>query len=321
MSYSDKKWKEHLIWKHGVKTLIPKQFTETRYNRYYHRGSSPYNINTPNCCDTYLEHNRNYGNNVVSNNNPYYNDNPSFSNYFIYSIFENKLLTKKEIDTIVEYYNNNFIIDNPEKLYGPFSQKNINIISETAYNEKNWNEAWKKYGTIYKLNLYNFPDLYKIVHSIENNFVTHINKILYLFQIKNPIFHAAKNKIISINRSDQTQYIKYTINIVLVRNIKSKTYVFEVIAYYNPDKNIIVLGKITFIGSGTTDTILLPKGQDIHTFEDTGRPLHPLEAKNSEIISEEEANTMYWKELYEKNNFTKNITYNNNLPYWFSLRQ
>ena len=40
---SDEKWKNHLIWKHGMKTLFPKQFTKQHsqtypriLNRYYH---------------------------------------------------------------------------------------------------------------------------------------------------------------------------------------------------------------------------------------------------------------------------------------------
>lgn len=92
MSYSDKKWKEYLSWKHDTKTIIPKQFTKTHYNRYYNRGFSPYKINTPNCCNSYLEHNRKYGNIVVSRNNPYSDDKPGFSDYFVYSFFPNKVL-------------------------------------------------------------------------------------------------------------------------------------------------------------------------------------------------------------------------------------
>ena len=323
MSYSDKKWRDHLVWKHGMKTLIPKQFTQTRHNRYYHRGSSPYKIDTPNCCDTYLEHNKKYGNMVVSKNNPYADDNPGFSDYVVYSIFGDRVLTRHDIAAIIQYYNNN--INNSERLYGPFPQRNLNIISETAYNEENWNQSWRGYHHLNNLNIpihpntHKLPVLYQVAYQVALEYMKAMNRALISLRIETFTFHLAKNKIISLTRSIQTHFIKYVMNVALVRNTESKMYVFEVIAYYNPNENKLYLGKTTFLGSGTTDSILLPKGKDPSIFENTGRPVHPFEARKSEMMSEEEANDLYWKYLYSTH-FTQNMQYKDDLPYWFKTR-
>lgn len=307
MSYSDKKWKEYLIWKHDTKTIIPKQFTKTHYNRYYNRGFSPYKIDTPKCCNSYLEHNRKYGNTVVSKNNPYSDDNPGFSDYFVYSFFPNKVLSNNDIYFITKHYNNNIIVDNPERLYGPFTQRNLNIISETAYNEENWNQNWKKYNNFNNLNEFVFLNIYKshklyhVAYNIALEYTKAMNVSLNDIHKGKYMFNLARNKIISLSKSIQTEFIKYIMNVSLFRNIESKMYDFEVLAYYNTNNNKLYLGKTTFIGSGTTDSILLPNGKDSNIFENTGRPVHPLEAKKSEMINEEEANNLYIKYLYFNN--------------------
>lgn len=326
--FSDEKWKNHLIWKHGMKTLFPKQYSasQTRYNRYYHRGSSPFGINTPSCCDNYLKHDRKYGNTVVSVNNPYADDNPGFSRYLTFSIFGDRVLTTQDMAAIIQYYNSHHSHINGEKLYGPFNQKNLNIISETAYNEENWNQGWKGYHHWNNLdipihpNTNKLPVLYQVAHHVAIEFLKAMNRAMNSLRIKTYTFHLAKNKIVEILRSTQTHYIKYIMNVALVRNTEAKMYVFEVIAYYDPNENKIKLGKTIEIGSGTTDSILLPKGKDPNIYENTGRPLHPLKAKDSEMIPENVANDMYWQYLYGTNYYTQDLQYKNELPYWFRTR-
>jgi len=326
---SDEKWKNHLIWKHGMKTLFPKQYTgshETQYNRYYHRGSSPFGINTPNCCDNYLEHDRKYGNTVVSHNNPFADDNPGFSRYLTFSIFGDRVLTSQDIAAIKQYYNKHQAILDGERLYGPFNQKNLNIISETAYNEENWNQGWRGYHHWNNLdipvhpNLKKLPVLYQVAHHVAIEYLKAMNRAMISLRIKTFTFHLAKNKIVEILRSTQTHYIKYIMNVALIRNTEAKVYVFEAIAYYDPNENKLKLGKTIFIGSGTTDSMLLPKGKDPNIYKDTGRPLHPLKAKDSEMMPFDEANDLYWQHLYATNHYTQNLQYKNELPYWFKSR-
>jgi hypothetical protein len=107
-------------------------------------------------------------------------------------------------------------------------------------------------------------------------------------------------------RSTQTQYIKYIFNVALTGDSRGKMFVFEVIIYYTPNDNKIILGKTIFLGSGTTDTILLPNGKDPNLFDSgignsSGRPLHPLESKYSELIPENIANNMYLEYIYNTN--------------------
>jgi len=331
--YSDEKWKNHLIWKHGIKTLFPKQFTDKRaqnypriLNRYYHRGSSPHRVNTPKCCDTYLEHDRRYGNTVVSKNNPYSDDNPGFADYTVFSIFGDRVLTRHDIATILQYYNTHHVIQNPERLYGPFEQRNLNIASETAYNKGSWDYGWKGYHHWNNLdipvhpNTTYLPVLYQIAHQVALEYMKTMNRALISMRVKTFTFHLAKNKIMSLTRSKQTHYVKYVMNVALVRNTEAKMYVFEVVAYYNPNGNKLMLGKSTFIGSGTTDSILLPKGESSNIFKNDWRPLHPLHAKDVEMMSENEANDLYWQYLYGTSHYTQNMQYENDLPYWHKTR-
>lgn len=312
--YSDEKWKNHLIWKHGTKTLFPKQFTHQKsqsypriLNRYYHRGSSPVGVNTPHCCDTYLEYNKRYGNTVVSKNNPYSDNNPSFADYTVFSIFRDRVLTSYDISDILKYYNTHHIIHNPERLYGPFEQRNLNIVSETVYNQGSWEYGWKKYHYQNNLdipvhpNITNLPVLYQIAYQVAIEYTKAMNRSLIIMKVQNFTFHLAKNKIISLLRSKQTQYIKYVMNVILVRNTEEKMYSFEVVAYYNPNGNKLFLGKSTFIGSGTTDSILLPNGDTSNIFQNDWRPLHPFHVKEVEMMSEEEANNLYLQYLYSTN--------------------
>ena len=116
----------------------------------------------------------------------------------------------------------------------------------------------------------------------------------------------------------KTQFIKYILNVGLTLNTESKTHSFEVISYYDPNNNQIYLGKSTYIGSGTTDTILLPPGKDNSL--STGRPVHPLEAKRSELIPESEANKMYIQYMNNSNRFQPHYKFKDELPYWHKSR-
>ena len=309
---SDEKWKQYLISKHSNKIFFPKKFTElneTNRNRYYHLCSSPSGIGSSNDHYNYLEYNRKYGNTVVSGDNPYSDNTPSFSQYLIYSIYGDNVLTINDIEIILTYYNKHISILNGERLYGPFDQVNLNIISETEYNEENWNQGWKKYN-----NLKNFisqktsklPVLYQIAYQSVIDYLKAMNRVITLLKLNTFTFHLAKHKITQISRSAQTQYIKYTFSVALTADSRGKMFVFEVIIYYTPNYNKIILGKIIFLGSGTTDTILLPNGKDPRLFDNgignsAGRTLHPLQSHHSELIPENTANNMYLKYIYNTN--------------------
>lgn len=320
MSISDEKWKNNLIWKNGMKTLFPKQLTE--YDRYYHRGSSPSEVEIgKNCCDTHLKFNRKYGNTVVSWNNPYADDNPGFAQYLTYNIFKNKVLTFHDIKTILNHYNNQEATSNGERLYGPFNQLNLNIISNTAYNEENWNQGWKGYSHYDNLelsthpNIKKLPILYQVAYIAATEYKKAINRVIVSLKTNIFKFHIARNKIKEILRSSQTRYVKYILNVALTRNTKSKMYSFEVVVYYNPDENKMMLGKSSFIGAGTTDSILLPDGKNPSLFNETGRPLHPLRAMDSELMSENEANYLFLKRMHTPKNFD-NFQYKHDIPCW-----
>ena len=92
------------------------------------------------------------------------------------------------------------------------------------------------------------------------------------------------------------------LHITLTQHTKAKVYDFEVIVYYNPMKKEIHMGKAIFIGSGTTDNILLPPGKNPSLFE-TGRPLHPFLAKNSELLSESEADRLHQLQMNKERYF------------------
>jgi hypothetical protein len=326
--------------KYQLPIMFPKQFTElneTNRNRYYHRGSSPTGIGLPSCCSTYLEYNRKYGDTIVSGENPYSDNTPSFSQYLIYSIYGDNVLTNNDLTIILTYYNKHIAIQDGERLYGPFNQLNLNIISETAYNEENWIHGWKKYHHLNNLNIQvapknsKLPVLYQIAHRSVIEYLKAMNRIIILLKLNTltpGTFQLAKHKIKQILRSTQTQYIKYTFNVALTRDSRGKMFVFEVIIYYTPNDNKIFLGKTTFLGSGTTDTILLPNGKDPTLFDtgignSAGRPLHPLQAKYSELIPENIANNMYLEYMYNTNK--PKLQFNNsstiNMPFWQGSRQ
>ncbi len=375
---SDEKWKNHLIWEHGMKNLFPKQYTHPTlhhqynnikeaaiteenptisspssptpisydrrfqpgkstldesipYNRYYHRGSSPSGVGAPSCCKNYLEYNRKYGTEVLSSNNPYANDNPSFAQYLIYSIYGDRVLTLHDINTITQYFNKHIAISDAERLYGPFNQLNLNIISETAYNYQNWKQGWRGYHHWNNLNLPIHPDtkvlpaLYQVAHKSAVDYMKAMNRVLGSLGINTYMFQLAKHKVKQILRSTQTHYIKYTLNVALTRNPKAKAYVFEILVYYDPVNNKIILGKTTFLGSGTTDNILLPPGKDPRLFDTgvpgaAGRPLHPLRAKQSELMLESEVNDLFWQHMYATRHPTQNIQYTDELPFWHRSR-
>lgn len=292
------------------KKVIMKNSVFHTKNRYYYRGSSPSGVDTPSCNNNDSNiFSLNYGNDVLSRNNPYSNDNPSFSDYLVYSNFEYRVLSNEDIMEIVKRYNNGE--KDYEKLFGPFTQRNLNIASETYYNSKYWD---KPLGKTFVPS--SFPVLYQTAYSASLEFAKAMNNIMPKWA-KIQKFQMAKNKIIRITRSPQTEFLKYMTNIALMQNTKSKFYVFEVSFYYDPNKNKLYKGKAVFIGSGTTDSLLLPKGESSRIFEDVGRPLHPLHSEDYQMIPESEANEIYRKYL---NSVTKYYEHKDDIPFWHKSR-
>jgi hypothetical protein len=205
------------------------------YNRYYHRGSSPFGVGSPNCCDNYLRFNRNYGNRVLSANNQYADSSPSFAQYITFS----DVMTLQDIEILLDRYNK---LSKPEILFGPFNQKNLNLVSSAAYNDIFWRNEEKT----------NLPHLQQVAYKCAVLFTDTMNTILKDI-VKTTSFTLSKNKIIDIYFSSQTRYYKYIMQIMLSRG--EKTEVFEVVFYYHQD---IVLGKALYVGSGTTDQLMLP---------------------------------------------------------------
>jgi hypothetical protein len=278
-------------------------------NRYYDRETK----NT--CYNTYLDFNRNYGNDILSYNNPYVNQTPSFSQYLTFSNFNERTLTLDDINTILSYYNKNYL--NSESEYGPFNQVNLNIVGQMKYNEKTWDTYWKNYtsNTYYKKSTYS-PDTFQlqdISYYISIKFVNKMNSILALLNNKTTLFKLSKHQIINIFRSSKTENIKFKLNIVLTRNTKSKAYTFEVIGYYNPITNFIENGKAVYIGTATTDTILLASGYDNYLYEG-GRPLYKSEYKKSSLMSDEMVRKLFLEKINKDS-----YKYNDELPYWYKV--
>ena len=283
-------------------------------NRYYARG------NPPTCCNTYLNFNRNYGNDVLSYNNPYVNQTPSFSQYLTFSNFNERTLTLDDINTILSYYNKNYL--NSDSEYGPFNQVNLNFAGQMGYNEQAWNQYWKNYtsDTRYKKSTYS-PKIIKlqdISYYVSIKFTNKMNNILRMLNNKSKKFELSKHQILKIFRSSKTENIKFKLNIVLTRNTKSKMYTFEVIGYYNPVTNFIENGKAVYIGTGTTDTILLANGYNKNLYEG-GRPLYKSEYNKSRLMSDENVKKLFWEHMIKEQSYQPYYKYDDELPYWYKV--
>jgi hypothetical protein len=253
-------------------------------------------------CKNNLEFNRNDWVDIVSKNNPYSDDSPSSSQYAIFLIFKKPILSNDDIQILLQHYNKN-IVKNSENLYGPFYQFNLNIIADTAYNEESWNQKWKNVFQVQK-----YPVLYQVVNQSAIAFTNMLNHNIN--NNENP-FKLSKHKVLHILKSDKTQYIKYILYVSLTQNIRAKMYTFKVVSYYTPNK--IILGKAIFVGSGTTDTILLPSGLDMSLYSlnnNAGRPLNSFEGNLSKLEPESKIYNSYWKHIYDTN-LSKYFQYNN----------
>ena len=157
----------------------------------------------------YLEFNRRYGTTVLSGNNSYSDDNPGFAQYTTFSIFENKVLTDRDIQITLGYYNTNYKTPNAERRFGPFTQKNLNMIADTSYNTDSWKQAWNNFSGN---NQYKSPStstfnnvsfLYKIAYQSAVKYTKNMNQIIVFKRINTFTFSLAKHKVIEMLRSTQ----------------------------------------------------------------------------------------------------------------------
>ena len=58
------------------------------------------------------------------------------------------------------------------------------------------------------------------------------------------------------------------------------------------------MGKAKFLGSGTSEGIILPKGKDHLVNENMGRPLNYIEGHDYSLIPFRKATDMYWNDIY-----------------------
>lgn len=280
-------------------------------NRYYDRGSKP------TCCDDLLRYSsKEYGNMVVSSNNPYSNDNPSFAQYLTFSNFKDRVLTLQDIETILFYYNKNYLLS--DKQHGPFQQVNLNFVGQMGYNENAWNQYWKNYKasnhyekSIVKKNVITLQD---VSYDVSVKFLNKMNEILSKLNNNTQKFQLSKHKIINIFRSTTANNIKFKLNVILTRDTRSKIHTFEVYGYFNPSNNTLYLGKAAYVGSGTTDNILLPNGYNKLLY--TGRPLHEVAYKESQLMPHREVKRLFFENLQKKPSF---YSFDNSLPYWYRV--
>ena len=131
------RWKDTIVWNNKVENR--------KHNRHYDRGTDPSGVSYEKDCDhRYLEYDRRGSHRVVSHNNPYAEDFPTFANYSAFSIFGDQAVTFHDFKKALDYYNES-VDQRGEEKYGPFDQHNYNLIGQTAYNSKYWDQAWKGY--------------------------------------------------------------------------------------------------------------------------------------------------------------------------------
>jgi hypothetical protein len=324
--HQDQIWQDHSLWQHDK---IPG-------NRYYDRGNDTNNVqHEKNCDERRLHYNKRYSNKVKSHNNPYSEDFPTFATYTPFSIFGDQSLTFHDFELAINYYNNVQAINNGNELYGPFDQHNYNQIGHLAYDNIFWKSSWKNY---HNKNNYNHPKktkypnylpyLKKVADRAVKKFTVGFNQSFYDLRVTNNLFHSGKNRIINLMRSSQTGWLRYTMIASLTRGTAGQTREFEFYAYYNPDTDEIKIGQVRYVGITTTDKILLPPGYDHHISTDkgktrlqnAGRPLHPLEAKESELIDFDKGLQLHKEKMYQERIKKQPYKYDNSLPYWFLTR-
>lgn len=340
----------HAVWEHGTNALGYAQYnkdgsertSDYPHNRYYSRGTDSTNVSYEKSCDKRrLEYDQRNANRVTSFNNPYAEDFPSFANYSAFSIFGDQQITMHDFIKALRYYNENEVdesqIDSEEK-YGPFNQANYNIAGESTYSNKYWNKAWKNYSSRnnYSISSHpthdpSLPQLMRIAYEIAKRFVDRFNKSFYHLQVDTNLFHLGKTRLLSIRRSTQTGWLRYDIVTSLIHNTVITAREFEVRAYLDPHTSKLVMSRAQYLGITTSDKLLLPPGYDknqspLNTNSDpsirnVGRPLHPLHAKESELMPEQEANQRYWEHMVKTRSFQPSYHFDNSLPFWFRTRQ
>ncbi|MHA2403538.1 MAG: hypothetical protein ACXADH_11155, partial [Candidatus Kariarchaeaceae archaeon] len=113
----------------------------------------------------------------------------------------------------------------------------------------------------------------------------------------------------------------------VVRDTTRTAREFEFVAYFDPHTSKLILGPARYMGITTSDKLLLPPGLDknlgpLHSSNtNAGRPLHPLEAKESELIGKKKADNMYWDHMIKNSTFRPAYKFDNSLPFWFQSRQ
>jgi hypothetical protein len=286
-------------WRQESKRKTDDSIHSNRYsNRYYDRGSG-----FPNTCCTQhlLEENKRKSSRVVSHGNPYAENFPSNPQYSVFSIFGDDQLTMHDLKNALRYYNQ--LNKDSEELYGPFDQTNLNKVGEIAYSNSS-----------HPLN--SSSDLYKISEKGAIFFLNAFNQSFYHLKVKGNLFSLQKIKIVSIRRSSQTGYLKYQIIVSLIKVATRLSNEFEFVFYFHPETLKIILGKAFYLGNSTTDKLFLLNGID--SFLGTGRPLHPLLAKDSEMISLPKAHELYKQKMKKKDvksYFTQEI------PFWIREKQ
>jgi hypothetical protein len=313
-------------------------------NRFYHRGSDPSGVaNIPSIdpsCDVQNKcvYGATFPDRVVSHDNEYADDTPKGDlGHMVFSIFGTRPDTDHDINQIFHYYKQVDETKDAEEKFGPFDQININIAGEDQHNYNSWTQAWKGYGEDNQFRppirpLYESPYLLRLSHDIARIFLKSINNAVWSLGVNDPNFHLAKNKILRVSRSTVTGYLRFTMDIGLSRDTTAKLYYFRLQAYTGPAHHRydrvphppqIYLGNTQYIGSSTTDKMLLPPGKEADTFGRSGRPLNPAYAKRSELMSDQEVKRRFWEHLYKTRTFKPRVQWSDdipNMPFWFKSR-
>jgi len=192
---------------------------------------------------------------ILTKSSPYVNTNSEKS---IYLDTANKIIKKKDLDTIVNTYNDE-LKKQSYPSFGNFEKYNQNIVSILNYNNISWNISWNtinnNFNDIY-INLNKFKSPYRNIYKSSIQFVKDINKIL--FDLKYNQKHMIKNKIVNIYKSNN--YTKYTLHVVISAENDILYYLFEIDIIIGNNKTYIY--KMSYLGSGTTDELYLPNNND-----------------------------------------------------------
>lgn len=330
-SSQDNLWTDHAVWEHKTNALSYSK-NEPPHNRYYSRGKDNTKVSYEKGCDERrLEHDQRNANRVLSFNNPYTEDFPSFANYTPFSIFGDQALTLHDFNDALSYYNQNEASAKAEELYGPFNQHNYNQIGLRGYNNRYWEQGWRNYHdkNQYTLSKHprhdpDLPYLKKVAYEASKKFMNSFNRSFWHLQVQANLFHMGKTRLIAIDRSSQTGWLRYKIIVSLIRNTLRTAREFEFLAYFDPHTSKLILGQAIYMGITTSDKLLLPPGYDKNlstNINNAGRPLHPIESKRSELIGKDKAEELYWKHMVKTRSFQPAYKFDNSLPFWFLSRQ